>query len=127
MAAAVRTAGPFPAISPLSAYVPPNTPRHLAVFVGVAVGNGASPDHSLYHPPYKALTNAIKNARECGMIVTRDTVVPPIVDRINDFINIVRSHPSSSRYLGDGGLFDPQLHSIILAAVLHVMDSEEEE
>jgi len=93
----------------------------LAVFVGMAVGNGQSPQHTLYYAPYIALVNAIKSARATGMIVTRDTPTPSIIARIRDFIYTMRRDPHW-KY----DKFHPQLHRMILAAALHVMDTEDE-
>mmetsp|Transcript_4146 Transcript_4146/g.8136 ORF Transcript_4146/g.8136 Transcript_4146/m.8136 type:complete len:464 (+) Transcript_4146:109-1500(+) len=122
---AIRTAGPLPDTSPLEAFMPQfNTPRSWAVFIGIAVGNGASSSHSIYHPPFTALTTAIREAREAGMIITRDTPTPQITACMNDFINIVRSHPSDSRHLGGDWFHHPQLHKMLLASVLGVMDTE---
>eukprot|EP00965_Chrysotila_dentata_P078714 2594769-Pleurochrysis_carterae.AAC.2 len=98
--------------------------RHFAVVIGVAVGNGASSIHSVYLPSFTALTTVIREARETGMIITRDTSDPQIIARMNDFINTVRLHPSSSRHLRGNWLLHPQLHRMLLAAVLHVVDTE---
>eukprot|EP00965_Chrysotila_dentata_P204965 6182666-Pleurochrysis_carterae.AAC.1 len=75
---------PLPATLPLEKAIPPNRPTKIAVFIGLAVGNGASSQHSIYHPPYTALVTAIKNACKNSVIVICDTFTPVLIARIND-------------------------------------------